>query len=290
MRANDRMTSRRGDSSGIGWPSASSSAVALVIAGVDLSVIDAVDLSLHANRFCQARKLHRLDNYARAPERYGHLARSLNSLIYTIGSLLMSCLTAWGRHPPQPASRFWACFSHLIILRGRVKNDHPLLWGGCSTPTSVRPPTRSACDREPRVAAVLARQRHDIADPRHVWASIRRDPAVSCGSPDHTEELTRPRASTAHSPLAQFRFITIPMMQARSCRRHPATLQYFNMVTLIYVLTRGGPLAATQTLALRVLKDDLRNGTSARRALGLMLTLVNLYSAFSISGPATLLR
>jgi len=55
------------------------------------------------------------------------------------------------------------------------------------------------------------------------------------------------------------------------------TLLYFNMVTLIYVLTGGGPVGSTQTLALRVLKMSFENWDLGRgAALGLVLTFINL--------------
>ena len=55
------------------------------------------------------------------------------------------------------------------------------------------------------------------------------------------------------------------------------TLLYFNMVALIFVLTGGGPLGATETIAVRLLKtsfEDWHLGTGA--ALGMVLSIVNL--------------
>ena len=54
------------------------------------------------------------------------------------------------------------------------------------------------------------------------------------------------------------------------------TLLYFNMVTLIYTLTGGGPLSATDTLALRVLKISFEDWNLGRgAALGLVITAIN---------------
>jgi len=79
--------------------------------------------------------------------------------------------------------------------------------------------------------------------------------------------------------VRRFFYITLPLI------RHTAlvviiqlTLLYFNMVTLIYIFTGGGPIGETETLALRVLKisfEDWELGRGA--ALGVFITLVNLF-------------
>ncbi len=62
------------------------------------------------------------------------------------------------------------------------------------------------------------------------------------------------------------------------------TLLYFNMVTLIFTLTGGGPLASTETLAVRVLKVSFEDWNIGRgAALGLVITVVNFaFSAFYV--------
>ena len=56
------------------------------------------------------------------------------------------------------------------------------------------------------------------------------------------------------------------------------TLQYLNMVTLLYVLTGGGPLGGTETLALRVLKTSFENwDLGAGSALGVLITTANIF-------------
>jgi ABC-type sugar transport system permease subunit len=68
--------------------------------------------------------------------------------------------------------------------------------------------------------------------------------------------------------------VTLPMMRSTILVVViQFTLQYFNMVTLIYVLTGGGPPSTTQSLALRVLKMSFEDWDLGRgAALGLMLT------------------
>ena len=60
------------------------------------------------------------------------------------------------------------------------------------------------------------------------------------------------------------------------------TLQFFNMVTLIYVMTGGGPLGNTSTLSLRVFLDGFFNfRLAAAAAMGMVIFLLNI--VFSLS-------
>jgi ABC-type sugar transport system permease subunit len=60
------------------------------------------------------------------------------------------------------------------------------------------------------------------------------------------------------------------------------TLQFFNMVTLIYVMTGGGPLGTTETLSLRVFLDGFFNFRLAAAAAG-GLVIFALNVVFSLS-------
>jgi ABC-type sugar transport system permease subunit len=62
------------------------------------------------------------------------------------------------------------------------------------------------------------------------------------------------------------------------------TLQFFNMVTLIYVMTGGGPLGTTQTLSLRVFLDGFYNFRLAgAAAVGMVIFFLNIvFSLFYI--------
>lgn len=77
---------------------------------------------------------------------------------------------------------------------------------------------------------------------------------------------------------ASFRYITLPLLQSTLLSTAiMLTLLYLNMLTLIYVMTGGGPLNATETLAVRVFKDSfvfLRVGLGA--ALGIVIFVLNL--------------
>ncbi|MDR3436984.1 sugar ABC transporter permease [Telmatospirillum sp.] len=82
--------------------------------------------------------------------------------------------------------------------------------------------------------------------------------------------------------LQALRYVTLPLIKPTiAVVLIQLTLLYFNMVTLIYTLTGGGPMGGTETLSLRVLKtsfEDWNLGQGA--ALGLVITVVNF--AFSL--------
>jgi ABC-type sugar transport system permease subunit len=80
------------------------------------------------------------------------------------------------------------------------------------------------------------------------------------------------------SAFSSFWRITLPYI--RSTVMSTAiilTLQFFNMVTLIYVMTGGGPLGMTQTLTLRVFLDGFFNfRLAAAAAVGMVIFLLNI--------------
>ena len=60
------------------------------------------------------------------------------------------------------------------------------------------------------------------------------------------------------------------------------TLQFFNMVTLIYVMTGGGPLGTTSTLSMRVFLDGFFNfRVAAAAAMGMVIFSLNIVFSFS---------
>lgn len=80
------------------------------------------------------------------------------------------------------------------------------------------------------------------------------------------------------SRFGVFRLVTLPLIKPTMLVvMIQLTLLYFNMVTLIYVLTGGGPLSGTETLALKVLKISFEEWNIGRgAALGLVITVINL--------------
>jgi multiple sugar transport system permease protein len=77
--------------------------------------------------------------------------------------------------------------------------------------------------------------------------------------------------------------VTLPYMQNTVVATAiMLTLQFFNMVTLIYVMTGGGPLGITQTLSLRVFLDGFFNfRVAGAAAVGMVIFGLNV--VFSLS-------
>ncbi len=82
---------------------------------------------------------------------------------------------------------------------------------------------------------------------------------------------------------ASFWRVTLPYIQNTVMTTAiMVTLHFFNMVTLIYVMTGGGPLGSTQTLSVRVFLDGFFNFRLAgAAALGMVIFFLNI--VFSLS-------
>ena len=91
-------------------------------------------------------------------------------------------------------------------------------------------------------------------------------------------ELVEAARIDGASSFGVFRRVTLPLVRPTLLVvMIQLTLLYFNMVTLIYVLTGGGPLAGTETLSLKVLKISFEDWDLGRgAALGLIITAANL--------------
>ena len=91
------------------------------------------------------------------------------------------------------------------------------------------------------------------------------------------EALIEAARDCGATPWQSFRFVTLPLIKPTlQVVLIQLTLLYFIMVTLVFTLTGGGPLAATDTLALRVLKISFEDWNLGRgAALGLVITAIN---------------
>ncbi|MGH8714668.1 MAG: carbohydrate ABC transporter permease [Casimicrobiaceae bacterium] len=77
---------------------------------------------------------------------------------------------------------------------------------------------------------------------------------------------------------ASFWRVTLPFIQNTVMTTAiMTTLHFFNMVTLIYVMTGGGPLESTQTLSVRVFLDAFANFRLAgAAAVGMVIFFLNI--------------
>ncbi len=257
-------------------------AIALVAVVSLYPVIDAFLLSLHATSFTRETAFVGLANYialARDPSTWAQLG---NSLIYTVGSLVLvlpfSLALALLFNRPMP---FRGLFRTIAILPWAVSQTiTALLWSWILNPnfgigTYV-------------LQLLLGHQVAVLSAPAgamaaliliNVWASYPLATLLFLAALQTIPpELMEAAAVDGASFPARLWHIIVPLIKPTALvLLIQLTLLYFNMVTLIYVLTGGGPLGATETIAVRVLKVSFENwhlGTGA--ALGMVLSIVNL--------------
>jgi multiple sugar transport system permease protein len=261
-------------------------AVALVVVVSLYPVADAFDLSLHATQFANRLDFIGEQNYTALLRDQTIWRDAVNSLIYTIGSLILVIPYSMGvalmLNRPSP----WrGLFRTVVILPWVVSQTiTALLWGWLLN-ADFGPITYA-------IQAIIGEKLSLLSSPMsamgalilvNVWASYPLGTLLFLAALQTIpKELYEAARVDGASPFAQFWYVTIPMVRSTILVVViQFTLQYFNMVTLIYVLTGGGPLSTTQTLALRVLKMSFEEWDLGRgAALGLMLTLINL--AFSL--------
>jgi len=257
-------------------------ATALVIAVSIYPVFDAILLSLHATRYAQKLHFVGLDNYIALLKDPSIWDDALSAVIYTVGSLALvipyALAIALLLNRPM---RFRGVVRTLAILPWVFSQTvTALLWGWLLNPEFG--PINYASQQLVGVPAAL------LASPTgamaalvgvNVWSSYPMAALLFLAAlqtiPSDLYEAMRMDGA---GKIALFRYITVPMITPTLVViLIQLTLLYFNMVTLIYVLTGGGPVGSTQTLALRVLKMSFENWDLGRgAALGLVLTFINL--------------
>ncbi len=257
-------------------------ATGLVIAVSIYPVIDAVLLSVHATRYAQKLHFVGIDNFVALFSDPSVWSDAWIAVIYTVGSLALVVPYSLGiallLNRPM---RFRGVVRTLAILPWVFSQTvTALLWSWLLNP-EFGPVTYTLQQLTGTSAALLASPEGAMASliGVNVWASYPMAALLFLAAlqtiPSDLYEAMRMDGA---GPIALFRYITVPMiMPTLVVVLIQLTLLYFNMVTLIYVLTGGGPVGATQTLALRVLKMSFENWDLGRgAALGLILTFINL--------------
>lgn len=97
------------------------------------------------------------------------------------------------------------------------------------------------------------------------------------------DELYDAAAIDGCGPWKSFVHITLPgISSALAMTAINLTVYYFNMVTLIYTMTGGGPLRSTETLSLRIYLEAFQgNNLAAASAYGVIALLLNM--AFAVT-------
>jgi multiple sugar transport system permease protein len=249
-------------------------------------VFDAALLSLFQTRYAQKLSFIGLDNYLallRDPTVWNSVG---NSLVFTGASLLLVLPLSIG---------LALLLNEPIPFRGAIRTIIILPWVVSQTVVALLWAWILNADFGPLtygLELLLGQKLAILASPVgamaaligvNVWASYPQATLLLLAAVQTIpKELYEAARIDGSSGLSAFRYVTLPLIKSTILVvLIQLTLLYFNMVTLIYVFTGGGPLEATDTLALRVLKVSFEDWNLGRgAALGLLITICNL--VFSI--------
>lgn len=244
-------------------------------------VFDALLLSLYQTSYAQKLHFIGLANYVALWNDPTIWKSAANSLVYTGASLALVVPLSLGlalllnaKVPFQSAARTiivlpWVVSQTVVALLWAwlLNSDFGPVTYAVQSMTGARP-ALLASPIGAMVALIMV----------NVWASYPQATLLLLAAvqtvPRELYEAARMDGATA---WRRFRFVTLPLIRPTLLVvLIQLTLLYFNMVTLIYTLTGGGPLGATDTLAVRVLKISFEDWNLGRgAALGLVITAFN---------------
>lgn len=244
-------------------------------------VFDAVVLSLYQTRYAEKLGFVGLQNYVALWNDPAVWLSAKNALIYAGGSLVLVIPLSLG---------LALLLNAKIPLRGTARTIIILPWVMSQTVVALLWAWLLNADFGPvtyALQAALGTRPAVLASPWgamaalvvvNVWASYPQATLLLLAAvqtvPPELHEAAHIDGATA---FKRFRYVTLPLIRPTlAVVLIQLTLLYFNMVTLIFTLTGGGPLAATDTLALRVLKISFEDWNLGRgAALGLVVTAIN---------------
>ena len=256
-------------------------AIALVIAVSIYPVADAIVLSVHATRYAEKLNFVGAQNFIELLRDPSVWEDATNSLIYTLGSLLLVVPYALGiallLNRPMPMRGLLRTLAILPWVFSQTVTA--LLWGWLLN-ADFGPVMYAVQELSGVRAAILASPGGAMAAlvGVNVWSSYPKAALLFLAALQTIPaDLYEAMRMDGAGKIALFRHITLPMiLPTMVVVLIQLTLLYFNMVTLLYVLTGGGPVGSTETLALRVLKMSFENWDLGRgAALGLILTFIN---------------
>jgi multiple sugar transport system permease protein len=247
----------------------------------------AIDISLHETRFFQKGAFVGLGNYARLFHDQEFRSALRVSLKYGIGSL---CLTL-----PlgmvyalllNRRIRFRTFFRTVLVTPWALSQSATgMLWLWLLNPSYG--PIKYLLDRAGITETVF------LSNPSwalplvigvNTWMTYPLPTVLFLAAlqtvPRELHESARIDGCSAWSTFWR---VTLPFIQSTVLATAIIlTLQFFNMVTLIYVMTAGGPLGTTTTLALRVFLDGFFTlRVSMAAAIGMIIFFLNI--VFSLS-------
>ncbi len=257
-------------------------AVAFVAVVSIYPIFDAVSLSVHATSYAQVGAFIGLRNYVALAFDPGIWRDGRNSLIYTAFSLALVLPYSMGLaillNRPIPGR---GLFRTLIIMPWVTSQTiTALVWGWLLNGDYGALTYLLQLLAGHRIA-VLASPAGAMATliGINVWASYPLATLLFLAALQTVpKELYEAASVDGASRWGSFAHVTAPMIRPTALVVIiQLTLLYLNMVTLIYVLTGGGPLNGTETLAVTVLKMSFQNWEIGKgAALGMVLTAINV--------------
>lgn len=257
-------------------------AVAIVFLVSIYPVFDAAILSVFKTSYARKVEFIGFGNYAALFADPGFWNSARNAVIFTAGSLALTL----------PLSLALAILlDQYFAFRGFVRTLVILPWVMSQTVVALLWAWLLNGDFGPLTYAVEAMLGHRpafLSDPAsamaslvvvNVWASYPQATLLLLAAVQTIpKEMFEAADVDGASAWAKFRYITFPSIrQTMLVVIIQLTLLYFNMVTLIYTLTGGGPLNGTETLGVRVMKVSFENwNLGYGAALGIVVTFVNL--------------
>jgi multiple sugar transport system permease protein len=264
-----------------------SPAILLVLAVSFYPVLFAVRRSLYATRYMDLGKFIGLGNYAQFLGRGAGWDNIVNSLVYTGASLCVALplgfILALILNQSLPCR---AAIRTVLILPWIVSQTIvALLWGWLLNPNYgpvsylagawfLRRLDIYGTPEWAMVGVVLANVWQSYAFPMVLLLA-----ALQTIPPEVVEAARVDGASV----WSTFWRITVPLVRPTFLiTAIMLTLHYFNMVTLVFTLTGGGPVGATETLSVRVFNEAfVFHNLGFASMVGVIIFLLNLI--FSLS-------
>ncbi|GAA2239193.1 sugar ABC transporter permease [Herbiconiux moechotypicola] len=222
-------------------------------------IVYAINLSLHETSYMQVGDFIGLDNFLpifTTPEGLAQIGRSL---IYVVGSLLIAVPLSLGlANLLNQQVRFRRVFRILILLPWVVSQTvAALLWKWLVNPDYGALGLGDVFGNRIDFLAnpVLAMVLLIVVN---VWISYPLATILCLASLQTIPEELREAAEVdGAGPFRRFMQVTLPLMKPTLfVVAIQLTLLYFNMVTLVYTLTGGGPLDGTNVLSLSAYKES----------------------------------
>lgn len=245
-------------------------------------VIDAAILSVFRTRYAVKEEFVWFANYSALFNDPSVWKAGVNSLIFTLGSLCLALPLALGiallLNSEVP---FRSSIRTIVILPWIVSQTVvAMLWAWLIN-ADFGPLTFLAENFLGQRFALLASPSQAMGTliVINVWASYPQAALLLLAALQTIpKDLYESAKIDGASAIGSFWYVTLPLLKPTILViLIQLTLLYFNLVTLIFVFTGGGPLQGTETLALRVLKISFENWNLGQgAALGLLITLINL--------------